>query len=447
VSGMGRLGVLVVMGVMVVAGGGSCAPASRLGDQGNGDGANVRADAGQQDRGSDDEGSDDQRSDDAGSDDAGSDDQGSDDAGSDDEGSDDEGSDDQGSDDAGSDDAGSDDEGSDDAGSDDEGSDDEGSDDAGSDDQGSDDQGSDDAGSVDPAVPERAPCASGRVGLPENAGNLSDPELVETSGLASSWMNPGVLWAHNDSGDVARVFAVADNGTALGRFGVPGVDAEDIEDVGVALCPLSPASCIWLADTGDNGLVRAHGRLVVFAEPFVAADTASLDTFEVDDALFVSFTYETGPVDVEGVAPSADGTRVFLFEKVDGDTARVFALQAPFATDGSDVARVVATVPSPGLAVQHGRSITAASLHVSGTRLLVRVYTGIFEYRFPSDLTLDAAIASLGSIEPALLTLGPLSEPQGEAVTYDESGRDVWSVSEDPNQAPGQMLHRFRCRP
>jgi hypothetical protein len=54
-------------------------------------------------------------------------------------------------------------------------------------------------------------------------------------------------------------------------------------------------------------------------------------------------------------------------------------------------------------------------------------------------------VADLGSLSPTLIPLGPLSEPQGEALCYDETGRDIFSVSEDKDQQPGQPLHRFVC--
>ena len=41
------------------------------------------------------------------------------------------------------------------------------------------------------------------------SGTLQSPEISEASGLAVSRKNRGTLWINNDSGDTARVFAVA----------------------------------------------------------------------------------------------------------------------------------------------------------------------------------------------------------------------------------------------
>jgi hypothetical protein len=300
-----------------------------------------------------------------------------------------------------------------------------------------------DAGPPPFTVPSRALCASGRVQLPAlNAGPLGDSELVETSGLATSFLNDNVLWAHNDSGDTARVFAVGTDGAALGRVQLAGVTATDNEDIALATCPNAQDSCIWLADTGDNARTRADAQLVIFPEPIVDATGAHPST--VSGAMVVHFTYEGGPVDVEALAVTADGQHAFLFEKRDVSSVRAYELDAPFSTDVPMVARVVATFTPPGTSfIQLGRDITAADLHVSGTRLLLRVYSGIFEYRFGAG----QGVANLASLTPSTLTLGPLSEPQGESIAYDGDGTGVFSVSEDPNQAPGRELHHFLCRP
>jgi hypothetical protein len=247
------------------------------------------------------------------------------------------------------------------------------------------------------------------------------------------------LWAHNDSGDAARVFAIGTDGSARGRVGLTGAAAVDVEDVAVALCPDDADACVWLADTGDNLTERDHAELVVFPEPLT--DALGQVGGAVTPQVF-PFTYEGGPVDVEALAVAADGTRAFLLEKVDAARARVFALDAPFVADGSLVARPIATLNSPGIAINLGRAITAADLHTSGTRLLVRVYTGIFEYRFGPG----QGVEDVGALSPAMLVLGPFSEAQGEAVAYDADGTGLFSVSEDRNSAPGQQLHRYRCR-
>ena len=41
--------------------------------------------------------------------------------------------------------------------------------------------------------------------------------------------------------------------------------------------------------------------------------------------------------------------------------------------------------------------------------------------------------------------LEQLAAQQGEAITYGADGKSLWTVSEDPDQAPGQGIHFYPC--
>ena len=64
-------------------------------------------------------------------------------------------------------------------------------------------------------------------------GTVQTAEAPELSGLVLSRSQPGVLWAHNDSGDRARVFALRPNGSVLADLDVPGAEAVDWEDIAI----------------------------------------------------------------------------------------------------------------------------------------------------------------------------------------------------------------------
>ena len=140
---------------------------------------------------------------------------------------------------------------------------------------------------------------------------------------------------------------------------------------------------------------------------------------------------------------SRNGYKVWLFEKTDDINARIWLLRVEsnhLATDQSTlVAQVLTAFPAPGIPTEHGRMITAADLNSVGTSLLIRVYTGIYEYH----LSTPYALEELSQIEPNLITLGPLTEPQGEAITYGWRDHGIWSISESPNSP--QDLHHFPC--
>lgn len=289
----------------------------------------------------------------------------------------------------------------------------------------------------DAEIPDAEPPAPGcpdGYARPRITGNLADEALAEVSGLAASPSRPGVLWMHTDSGGEPRLYAVDAAGALRGSVEVP-VPNVDWEDLALAACPDGAGACLWIADTGDNR--RARDDAVVYAvhEPVVVGGVAErVWRFPV--------RYPDGPVDVEALAVAPDGAAFWLFEKVDGPIARVFGHRDPLV-DREPVALVETTrINSPGVAIVNGRSITGADLHPEGGRLLLRVYTGSYEYVFGPG----QGVADLPFITADTVALGPLDEPQGEAIAYDADGRAVWTVSEDPERIGGQPLHRYDCR-
>ena len=120
------------------------------------------------------------------------------------------------------------------------------------------------------AAPRTAYFDRGRAYAPrvlEELGPLP-PDLRETSGLAVSRTQPGVLWAHNDSGDTPTLYAIDQRarfsrqsrcrcgGDRLGRYrGGPCPEDGDT------------THCLYIADTGNNGRARDVLTVYVIDEP------------------------------------------------------------------------------------------------------------------------------------------------------------------------------------
>jgi len=281
-------------------------------------------------------------------------------------------------------------------------------------------------------LPERPRCEGAHAGLPTVLGHLGDPRLVEVSGVVPSPTTPDLLWVHNDSGDDAAIYAIHRDGRPRGRVRVP-VPLDDLEDIAVASCPDRSGPCLYLADTGNNSGDRSDAAIVVVVEPVPDAT----GQFDVDATATVVGSIEASSgaglptgIDIEALVVAPDGSAVFVFEKVDAERARVFARRGPVLEAGAfDVVGTVRTESPAG--VQFARMITGADLHPTGTALVVRTYTGVFETRF-ADVS---ALLTLGDVAMDTVTFGPFSEGQGEAVAYDDAGTGLITISE-AKQAP-----------
>ncbi|MCA9526447.1 MAG: hypothetical protein KC549_09165, partial [Myxococcales bacterium] len=271
---------------------------------------------------------------------------------------------------------------------------------------------------------------------PETTGHLAEAGLGEVSGIAVSRQSPGVLWLHNDSGDDPVLYATGEDGAALGRLTIPEAGVLDLEDVAIARCPGVEGWCLWAADVGDNGLNRPAVAIYAVREPAVAGPFAPREA-EVVQRYIVRYP-DGAPHDAEALAVAPGGDRFWLFSKVEGADPHVYE----WATDrpGPGALTDLGAFTAPGVPVPMGKLVTGADLDPSGYRLALRVYTGSYEYTLPAA----GDLSDLAALSPRTIAVGPLSEPQGEAIAYAADGLAVWTISED--QAGGQPLHRYGCR-
>jgi hypothetical protein len=127
--------------------------------------------------------------------------------------------------------------------------------------------------------------------------NLADARITESSGIASSSRSADLLFTHNDSGDIARFFAVGPKGKTLATYTVIGATAVDWEDM--ARGPGAGGEpTLFFADIGDN--YHARPALVVYevAEPEVDPKMTGAEV-DVPVANIDVLVYEDGPHDAE----------------------------------------------------------------------------------------------------------------------------------------------------
>lgn len=283
-------------------------------------------------------------------------------------------------------------------------------------DSGEDSAGGDPATEGDTAAPdedteeiEATPGACANFESPATVGHLP-PGLDEVSGLVASRANPGVLWAIEDSGNAAELYALDIDGALLATIRLP-VANTDWEDLAIAPCGLG--DCLWIADVGDNNFVRSDSAFYVLPEPDVRDGMATAETIPV--------RYGDGPHNVEAVVVDAQGNAT-LFSKRDDGTSEVIR------EDGGRF-RTVATLPVAAVGDDARASrVTAADLWPDERTLLLRTYDHAWRY----DLE-ESGLSSLLSAERS--ELSSTYQEQVEAVAWDPSIGGWWQTSEGEGAA------------
>ena len=239
--------------------------------------------------------------------------------------------------------------------------------------------------------------------------------LHESSGLAASHRQAGVLWTHNDSGDSAELFAVDAAGRALGTSLITGARNEDWEDVAVGPC--EGGDCLFIADTGDNERTRSDVSIYRVREPEPGKPSAPAERLRV--------RYPRGSHDTEALFVLPNG-EIYLVTKGRNDAQTLYRYRPG---GGERLEKVVELGPEPK---EQLRYITGASASPSGRWVAVRRYKQLSIYRTSELLA--------GNTTPALeADLTAVGEAQGEGVALLDNGRVILSSEGGFKEAPSTI--------
>jgi acid phosphatase len=237
--------------------------------------------------------------------------------------------------------------------------------------------------------------------------------MSELSGCAASRVNSGVFWMHNDSGDSARIYAVNRNGASKGTYTLSGAAASDWEDIAVGPGPVAGKSYIYVGDIGDNGASRNTKQVYRVAEPTIGSGSTTLAAEKFN------LVYPDGKRDAETLMVDPRTSDLYVVSKRE-DSNRVYRFKAPLVNGGSYTGVEVARIPIYWL--------TGGDISADGSRILIRTTSQVYLWLRKDGETVGAALSRTP------IKLPTVSEPQGEAVCWDRSGTDYYTISEHLHQ-------------
>jgi hypothetical protein len=266
----------------------------------------------------------------------------------------------------------------------------------------------------------------GRDSIPYGPGRqlclLACPRLDELSGMACSRRHPGLFWAHNDSGDEARIYLFDRKGRDLGSCRLAGVMAYDWEDI--ASFAMDGKPCLLVADTGNNGLAAAVHMLHLIEEP-PCDPKHGVKVNEVPVLRTIYFSFKDDYRNCEAVGVDPTDKTILLVSKEPASSCHAYALRWPKDDHGVKpnglpekalVARRIGTLPL--------RQVTAMDISPDGRRAVVLTYGSAFEY--PREGKDDWAKAF--SRPPREIAVPRLA--QAEAICYGPDGKTLYLSSE-----------------
>ncbi|MER7004394.1 hypothetical protein ABT297_15295 [Dactylosporangium sp. NPDC000555] len=272
--------------------------------------------------------------------------------------------------------------------------------------------------------------AAARAGGAQEVCRITDPAVVEVSGLAA--LPGGGYLVQNDSNPEPRrmrLFYLGPDCSVTRSVGYP-TTARDPEDLAV-----DRQGVVWIADIGDNSpLFGGSGK---------RRDTIALWTLRPGSKTMRihRLRYPDGvPRDAEALLIDGAGRPVIVTKDPAGE---VYRLDTPLPTDNAEGAPLTLIghfKPShSGTENPFGflgsAFITGAAVSPDGTRAVVRTYADAYEF----DVT-DGDVARAITTGTPRVTPLP-GEPQGEAIAYTPDGESFLTVSDQ--QGPVSIL-RYR---
>lgn len=245
--------------------------------------------------------------------------------------------------------------------------------------------------------------------------------IRESSGVAMSGFDPTLLWTHND-GSEARLFLLRRSGALGAVVQVIGAEVDDAEDIATGPCPdgIAAASCLYLADTGDNDRDRDDYAILVAAEP----EPSTLGGSVRSDITFerIRFRYPGGSRDSEALAVGPGGDILVVTKGQEG-SAEVFRIAADL--DAGGVAEAISAGTLPIDVDRDSHRVTGAALSRDGSQLVVR--SDDIVWRFSAD--------DLGTV---VHTCSLTDSGQGEGIDFVLP--DLFVVTREGQAAPIELI-------
>lgn len=190
--------------------------------------------------------------------------------------------------------------------------------------------------------------------------------IDECSGLVSSRRHAGVLWVHNDSGDVARLFALDRSGRLLREVRLPGARNVDWEDIAT-----DDSGHLYIGDFGNNKNERRDLVVYVIDEPDPRAKGDAILEIPLLRRIHFYFPQQRGFPDIDALNFDCEAMfwhagELYVLTKHRSDT-RTALYRLPKAGD------------KPGAAVwlgdtEIGSPVTAADMSADGRMLAILSY-------------------------------------------------------------------------
>lgn len=264
-------------------------------------------------------------------------------------------------------------------------------------------------------------------GEPKITGKIQNKEIDESSGLAISRCQPGVLWTHNDSGNDPVIYAMNAKGESLGAWTVAGAKNNDWEDIAGYRDP-NGKCFLYIGDIGNNSRMRGEFTVYCVAEPQIVpnspgkAETVQPESVQPES---LKFSYPDFRHDAETLMVHPQTGAIYVVTKRMTGAAGVYKIEPDFGGGGVQQAKKLADISVP--AIPNG-FLTGGDISPDGRRVMLCDYFAAYELVLPEGAT---DFDTIWTEKSSIIELG--EREQGEAIAYSPDGNSIFTTSEKKN--------------
>ncbi|TSD63438.1 hypothetical protein FFF34_017765 [Inquilinus sp. KBS0705] len=252
-------------------------------------------------------------------------------------------------------------------------------------------------------------------------GQLQSKEMDETSGLAASGIFPNTYYAHNDSGDTSRFFAISPDGelhtTIYFNASKHNEGVTDCEDIAVGPGPIKGHSYVYIGDIGDNDYRRRNIAIYRVEEKKQWATEERTDAH----ADRLKLNYPDGPKDAETLMLDPVEKLLYIVTKR-SDTVSVYTTPLNFKANDSVTLTFRCKLFFKG--IKPFKWITAGDISKDGQQILLKNYEKVYYWRKQTNEPIWKAM------QRAPEELPYKAEKQGEAIAFTPDGTGYYTTSE-----------------
>ena len=260
-------------------------------------------------------------------------------------------------------------------------------------------------------------------------GALENTKIDEASGISSSKNNPDLVWMHNDSGDLAKVYGVGLDGSYLGTIRLQGAIARDWEDMCIGPGPEDNTDYLYIGDIGDNFSKFKKKRIHRFKEPIINLEANSPFDLKIKDFDTIVFTYPDGNRDAEALMVDPNTKDLYILSKRESSVS-IYRLPYPQSTTKVIEAEKLGNFTvSPDKSYRRSDQITAADISRDGSKIIIKTYYDIIMLN-----NLNNSVASAFSSQQIKLDYTPVKGGEAVCWRWDQSG--YYTISEQIRDFP-----------